>query len=110
VPILGLVGFSAAGPVAGSAAAAWQASIGLIETGSLFAWCQSAAMGGAALNGIFALGATGAGVVGVSSLRSDTKLRMPELKEEFRKAFWKCKTEERQGQAEAHTIGQSVSP
>jgi hypothetical protein len=32
-------------------AAAWQASIGAVEAGSLFAWCQSAAMGGAALSG-----------------------------------------------------------
>jgi len=45
VPILGAVGFTAAGPAAGTAAAAWQASIGLVEAGSLFALCQSAAMG-----------------------------------------------------------------
>jgi len=37
VPVLGAVGFTAAGPVAGSAAAAWQASIGAVEAGSLFA-------------------------------------------------------------------------
>ena len=34
LPILGAVGFTAAGPAAGSAAAAWQASIGLVEAGS----------------------------------------------------------------------------
>lgn len=68
VPILGAVGFSAVGPVAGTAAAAWQASMGLVEAGSLFAWCQSVAMGGAALGGITAFGigsaavAIGAGV------------------------------------------------
>jgi hypothetical protein len=62
LPILGAVGFTAAGPAAGSAAAAWQASIGLVEAGSVFAWCQSAAMGGAAINGIVAAGAAGAGV------------------------------------------------
>jgi Interferon-induced 6-16 family len=90
VPVLGFVGFSAAGPVAGSAAAAWQASVGLVEAGSLFAWCQSAAMGGAAFNGILALGATGAGVVGVSSLGGSTK----EVREKFKKAFEKFKTEE----------------
>ncbi|KAL9127388.1 MAG: hypothetical protein Q9217_003722 [Psora testacea] len=44
VPILGAVGFTAAGPAAGSAAAAWQGSIGAIQAGSLFAWCQSAAL------------------------------------------------------------------
>lgn len=62
LPILGAVGFGAAGPVAGSAAAAWQSSIGLVEAGSFFAWCQSAAMGGAAVGGILATGLTGAGV------------------------------------------------
>ena len=60
LPILGAVGFTAAGPAAGSAAAAWQASIGLVEAGSFFAWCQSAAMGGAAVNGIIATGVAGA--------------------------------------------------
>jgi hypothetical protein len=40
LPILGAVGFTAVGPAAGSAAAAWQASIGAVEAGSLFAWCQ----------------------------------------------------------------------
>ena len=50
VPVLEAVGFTAAGPAAGSAAAAWQASIGAVEAGSLFAWCQSAAMGGAAVS------------------------------------------------------------
>lgn len=34
---LTLVGFSAAGPVAGSFAALWQSSIGLVSAGSLFA-------------------------------------------------------------------------
>ena len=33
VPILGAVGFTAAGPAAGSAAAAWQASIGAVQSG-----------------------------------------------------------------------------
>jgi hypothetical protein len=45
LPILGAVGFGAVGPVAGSVAAGWQSGIGLVEAGSLFAWCQSAAMG-----------------------------------------------------------------
>jgi len=63
VPVLGAVGFAAAGPVAGSAAAAWQSSIGLVEAGSVFAWCQSAAMGGAALSGIIGAGVGGAGLL-----------------------------------------------
>ncbi|KAK0701567.1 hypothetical protein B0T26DRAFT_523377 [Lasiosphaeria miniovina] len=68
VPVLGLVGFSATGSLAGSMAAAWQSSVGSVAAGSAFAWCQSAAMGGAALNGVFGLGATGAGVVGAGTL------------------------------------------
>lgn len=60
--ILGAVGFGALGPIAGSAAAGWQASVGIIEAGSLFAWCQSAAMGGAAVNTIIATGAAGGGL------------------------------------------------
>jgi len=51
VPIPGAVGFSALGPVAGSVAVGWQASIGPVE-GSLFALCQSAAMGGAVAIGL----------------------------------------------------------
>ncbi|KAI9877711.1 MAG: hypothetical protein M1830_003053 [Pleopsidium flavum] len=61
-PLLGAAGFAALGPVAGSAAAAWQSSIGVVQAGSWFAWCQSAAMGGAAWSGIAASGAAGAGV------------------------------------------------
>ncbi|KAF7504606.1 hypothetical protein GJ744_002033 [Endocarpon pusillum] len=49
-PVLGVVGFTAA----------WQASIGAVEAGSLFAWCQSAAIGGAALSGIQVAGVVGA--------------------------------------------------
>ncbi len=40
------------GPVAGSIAAGWQASLGSVASGSLFAFLQSAAMGGVAM-GIF---------------------------------------------------------
>jgi hypothetical protein len=35
VPVLGVAGFAATSPVAGSAAPAWQSSIGLVEAGSL---------------------------------------------------------------------------
>lgn len=52
VPILGAVGFGAAGPIANTAATAWQSSMGVATTGSLFSWCQSAAMGGVAVGGI----------------------------------------------------------
>ncbi|KAF9002628.1 hypothetical protein BDZ89DRAFT_1121141 [Hymenopellis radicata] len=41
---LALAGFGALGPVVGSLAAAWQASIGSVAAGSLFAFLQSAGM------------------------------------------------------------------
>lgn len=66
--ILGAAGFGALGPIAGSSAAAWQASMGVVEAGSLFAWCQSAAMGGAAVSGIIATGATGVGVASTATV------------------------------------------
>ena len=56
IPVLGVIGFSALGPVGGSIAAGWQASIGAVEAGSLFAFCQSAAMGGAAASGLMSAG------------------------------------------------------
>ncbi|KAF2193606.1 hypothetical protein K469DRAFT_532952, partial [Zopfia rhizophila CBS 207.26] len=61
-PALGVAGFSVVGPTAGSAAAAWQSSIGLVQAGSFFAWCQSAAMGGAAAGTIMAAQGAGIGV------------------------------------------------
>lgn len=57
--ILGAIGFSATGPVLGSVAAGWQATIGSVASGSVFSFLQSAAMGGAAM-GLF----TGIGVLG----------------------------------------------
>lgn len=78
-PVLGWAGFTAAGPAAGSAAAAWQASIGSVQAGSLFAWCQSAAMGGAALNGVQAAGYAGAALTRVQDV--------PGLLETFKKGF-----------------------
>lgn len=79
------------GPVAGSAAAGWQASIGLVEAGSIFAWCQSAAMGGAAIGGILAGGLTGMAVaVGATlgGILDDDNTPAPDLKEKFM-AAWK---------------------
>ncbi|KAK7545633.1 hypothetical protein IWX49DRAFT_640369 [Phyllosticta citricarpa] len=45
-PLLGMLGFTAAGPAAGSIAAAWQASIGPVAARGFFATLQSAATGG----------------------------------------------------------------
>ncbi|KAK6343471.1 hypothetical protein TWF730_011060 [Orbilia blumenaviensis] len=42
--VLGALGFGAAGPAAGSLAAAWQSSIGNVASGSLFALAQSIGM------------------------------------------------------------------
>ena len=59
VLVLGAAGFEALGPAAGTAAGSWQVALGLVMAGSLFAWCQRAAMGGAAVGGIQAVGTTG---------------------------------------------------
>jgi hypothetical protein len=76
VPILGAIGFSAIGPVVGSVAAGWQASIGIVEAGSLFALCQSVAMGGAAAAGLATTGVSGAAVaLAASGLPSPSNLR-----------------------------------
>ena len=66
--IAGVIGFSTSGPVAGSVAASWQASMPLVQVGSQFAWWQSAAMGGAAVGGIAAGAGMGAGVAGLASV------------------------------------------
>ena len=65
--LLGAAGFGAAGPIAGSLAAGWQSSLGAVQAGSFFAWCQSAAMGGSAVGGIWAAGAAGAGMAGLAT-------------------------------------------
>ncbi|QSS65135.1 hypothetical protein I7I51_05977 [Histoplasma capsulatum] len=62
-PVLGLVGFTPIGPAAGTFATIWQSSLGSVEAGTLFAMCQSIAMGGVATNVVPAIGAMGAGVV-----------------------------------------------
>lgn len=67
-PALFIAGFSALGPTAGSAAAAWQSSIGIVQAGSLFAWCQGAAMGGAAAGTIAAAQGVGGVVAGSAAL------------------------------------------
>jgi len=70
VPVLGAIGFGTIGPVAGSVAAGWQASIGAVEAGSLFALCQSAAMGGAAATGLAVTGAATGVASGVTSVKA----------------------------------------
>ena len=88
--ILVAAGFGALGPVAGSAAAGWQASLGIVEAGSLFAWCQSAAMGGAAVNTVIATGAAGGGVAALVTAgiagQSGTA-DMDELMEKFKEVY-----------------------
>jgi hypothetical protein len=84
MPVLGAAGFAATGPIAGSAAAAaaWQASNELVEAGSLFTWCQSAAISAAALKGILSFVVSGAGVVGVA-----TASVIPGFAEKFKSVF-----------------------
>ncbi|OCH93240.1 hypothetical protein OBBRIDRAFT_885642 [Obba rivulosa] len=68
---LGIAGFSAAGPVAGTLAAAWQASIGSVAAGSIFALCQSIAMGGAIPAAGIVVGAAVAAAAGAAGGRPD---------------------------------------
>ena len=93
LPILGLAGFGAMGPVAGTAATAWQSSIGAVQAGSLFTWCQGAAMGGAAVNGIIASGVAGGGVAmaatGRAAAGGQAVVTPEEVKELFLKAWRK---------------------
>lgn len=57
---LGLIGFGAAGPVAGSVAGAWQATMGgTIAGASLFATLQSVAMAGVGSTAIIGTGLAG---------------------------------------------------
>ncbi len=79
VPLLGAIGFTAIGPAAGSTAAAWQSYLGIVQAGSLFTWCQSVAMGGAALGGIQA-----AGVIGTALLSAD---QIPGMVDKVRTVF-----------------------
>ena len=93
IPVLGLAGFAASGPVAGSAAAAWQSSIGIVQAGSLFSFCQSMAMGGAAVNGIIACGAAGGSAAmaatGVAVAGGQKEFTPERMKEMFLKLYRK---------------------
>ena len=97
VPVLGLAGFAGTGPVAASAAAAWQSSIGIVQAGSLFSFCQSAAMGGAAVNGIIACGAAGGSVAmaatGAAVAGGQTGFTPARMKEMFLKLYRKENSE-----------------
>lgn len=101
IPILGAAGFTAIGPAAGSAAAAWQSSIGVVQAGSVFAWCQSAAMGGATLGAIQgvgvggviaagAAGATGAAINGANGKALPKVADVPRLVETFKRVCRKA--------------------
>lgn len=68
IPILlKLLGFTSIGPTAGTVAATWQAYIGPVASGSLFAWCQSLMMGGFALTMITWSGLAGATLTAVGA-------------------------------------------
>ena len=84
--ILGAVGFSAVGPVAGSIAAGWQASVGSVAAGSFFAFLQSAAMGGAAMGVFTGIGALG-GVTAIVAVVASSKDTVGELGEKIHGAI-----------------------
>ncbi|KAF7504452.1 hypothetical protein GJ744_002189 [Endocarpon pusillum] len=81
--ILGAVGFSAVGPVAGSIAAGWQATMGSVAAASLFSFLQSAAMGGAAMGLFWGIGVLG-GVIAVGVGFASMKRLIGRLVEKFR--------------------------
>ena len=64
---IGAVGFGAAGPIAGTAAAAWQASIGNVAAGSMFSLFQSAAIGGAGAGVVGGISAAAGSIVGAAT-------------------------------------------
>jgi len=68
---LGLVGFSAAGPVAGTFAAIIQSGIGNVVAGSAFATAQSVAMGGAIPTVVTAIGAGVGSLIGATVAGGD---------------------------------------
>jgi Interferon-induced 6-16 family len=86
--ILGAIGFGFFGPIAGTIAAGWQASMGSVAAGSLFAFLQSAAMGGAAMGffvGIGAFGGVTAAGLGLASLNT-TRPKIDELVQKSKKS------------------------
>lgn len=110
--VLGAMGFSALGPVAGSAAAGWQGGIGAVQAGSLFAWCQSATMGGTAANGIIATGAAGGGAAALATAGSvmqgkevDAAKAIDALWEEFKEVYGKGITQTQSRRDELLSVG-----
>ena len=79
--ILPVLGFGALGPVAGSIATGWQSSIGVVSSGSLFAFLQGAGMGGAALLGIAGVGGAGFALCGAASATALSEDSRNKLKE-----------------------------
>lgn len=79
--ILGAVGFGALGPVAGSTAAGWQSSTGLVAAGSAFSFLQGAAMGGVAMGVITGVGIVGGAVPIVAALAPKAEIVKDVLKD-----------------------------
>ncbi|KAI1261478.1 hypothetical protein F5Y18DRAFT_198848 [Xylariaceae sp. FL1019] len=78
-PVLGVLGFGAAGPVAGGIAAGVQAGVGNVVAPSVFATLQSAAMGGygaAVVGGV--VQAAGGVVAGAAGLKEVVKAKLRE--------------------------------
>lgn len=83
-------GISTIGPVAGTIAAGWQASLGSVASGSLFSFLQSAAIGGAAAGVVTAIRMVGARVA-VAGVLTAGKEKMTGLLERIGSWFWKKK-------------------
>ena len=79
--------------MAGSAAAGWQSSLGLVQAGSVFTWLQATGMGAGAASGIATAGAVGASAaVGATLLGFVTKEAVKDMSEEqvremYRRSF-----------------------
>jgi hypothetical protein len=66
--VLAATGFAVAGPVAGSLAAGWMSSVGVVQAGSAYSFVQSIAMGGSlatAVQGGAAVAAGGLAYLGM---------------------------------------------
>lgn len=101
--ILGAIGFGAQGPIIGSMAAAWQASIGSVAAGSLFSFLQAAAMGGAAMGFFTGVGVLG-GVIAVGGALATVKVVKEQCGEAIEKSATVMKDGFEQVKAGAGTV------
>ncbi|CAG8949843.1 hypothetical protein HYFRA_00004170 [Hymenoscyphus fraxineus] len=106
--ILGAAGFGAGGVAAGSIAAGLQSSIGLVQAGSIFAWCQSVGAGGAALGALLGVGGIGTGVALGATLAGvlDTEKTIEEA-EALKRKFLETWKRDMEGESTEKTMSKS---